>query len=195
MSTHLVPSHESLTLGILAGGLGSRLGGRDKAWLVRDGEPLVAILAQRMSAHVDAVLVSANRNPEHYLSHGLRALHDRVAGIGPLGGLDALATACRTPWLLTLPVDMLQVPDNLVESLTHGDVGAFAVDDDGAQPLVAAWRTDGLRLACEEAIRAGEHAVHALQAAMAMMPVRFEGLRFGNLNTPADLAAAGIELP
>jgi molybdenum cofactor guanylyltransferase len=184
-----------MTLGILAGGQGSRLGGRDKAWLVRDGEPLVASLAQRLSAHVDAVLVSANRNPEAYLSHGLRALHDRVAGIGPLGGLDALATACRTPWLLTLPVDILLVPENLAESLTQGDAGAFAVDDEGVQPLVAAWRTERLRLACEEAINAGEHAVHALQTAMAMEPVHFEGLRFGNLNTPGDLAAAGIELP
>jgi hypothetical protein len=28
-----------------------------------------------------------------------------------------------------------------------------------------------------------------------MTPVRFAGVRFGNLNTPADLAAAGMTLP
>ncbi|MCW5581370.1 MAG: NTP transferase domain-containing protein, partial [Luteimonas sp.] len=95
MTTHLVPTHDGVTLGILAGGQASRLGGRDKAWLERDGVPLVVGLAEGLAAHVDAVIVSANRNPERYLSHGLRVVHDRVAGIGPLGGLDALAAACR----------------------------------------------------------------------------------------------------
>jgi len=28
-----------------------------------------------------------------------------------------------------------------------------------------------------------------------MHPVRLQGVRFGNLNTPADLAAAGIDHP
>lgn len=195
MSTHLVPSHAPVTLGILAGGLGSRLDGRDKAWLLRDGESLVVRLAGLVGPHVDAVLVSANRNPEDYLSHGLRVIHDRVTGIGPLGGLEALANACRTPWLLTLPVDLLEVPDELADQLTRGSQGRFAVDDDGPQPLVAAWRTDGLRAACAEAIEGGNHAIHDLQSALAMVPARFEGLRFGNLNTPADLVAAGIEVP
>src|SRR3546814_8914525 len=63
----------------------TRLGGRDKAWLERAGKPLVLALARRLAPEVVATLVSANRNADHYLSHGLRAIHDRIADIGPLG--------------------------------------------------------------------------------------------------------------
>lgn len=195
MSTHLVPTHPAVTLGILAGGEGSRLGGRDKAWLERDGEALVVLLARQMASQVDAVLVSANRNPERYLSHGLRAIHDRVPGIGPLGGLDALAGACRSPWLLTLPVDLLAVPEDLLDRLVDAGPGAYAEDEDGSQPLVALWRTAALREAAEAAIASTDHAVHAMQAKLGMAGVRFPGVRFGNLNSPADLAAAGIVVP
>lgn len=189
------PIATHVTLGLLAGGLATRLGGRDKAWLERGGTPLVVALAQRFAPRVDAVLVSANRNQEHYLSHGLRALHDRVAAIGPLGGLDALAAECRSPWLLTLPVDALDVPEDLLDALSQAasTSGAVAEDDDGVQPLVALWRCDDLREAAAAAIAAGDHAVHALQDRLGFARVRFAGARFGNLNTPADLAAAGID--
>ncbi|CAN5586138.1 molybdenum cofactor guanylyltransferase MobA [soil metagenome] len=193
MSTHLVPGHHAVTLGILAGGAGSRLGGCDKAWLQRDGEALVVSLARRMSLQVDAVMVSANRNPERYLRHGLRSIHDRVHGVGPLGGLDALADACRSPWLLTLPVDLLSLPDDLLQRLQAAGHGAFAKDSDGPQPLVALWQTKRLRDAASAAVDAEDHAVHALQARLGMPAVDFTPLRFGNLNTPADLVAAGIQ--
>jgi molybdopterin-guanine dinucleotide biosynthesis protein A len=181
------------TLGILAGGRATRLGGRDKAWLERDGMPLVLALARRLAPGTDAVLASANRDLERYPAHGLRAVPDRIAGIGPLGGLDALAAACATPWLLTVPVDLVSADDHLLPSLrAAGDAGAWAEDDDGAQPLVALWRVAALRDALAPAIAAGDHAVHALQSRLGMARVRFAGVRFGNLNTPADFAAAGV---
>lgn len=195
MTTHLVPTQRAITLGILAGGEGSRLGGRDKAWLERDGKPQVMHLVDALAPHVDAVMVSANRNAERYLAHGLRAVHDRIAGIGPMGGLHALAAECRSAWLLTVPVDAVTIPVDLIESLSRADAdpGTYAEDDDGAQPLLALWRVDALRVACAQAVASGEHAVHALQSQLGMAPVRFGALRIGNLNTPHDLAAAGIE--
>lgn len=194
MTARLLPTHPAVTLGVLAGGKGSRLGGRDKAWLERDGKALVVALVERLAPQVDAVLVSANRNPERYLSQGLRMIHDNVTDIGPLGGIEALAAACRTDWLLTLPVDMLTVPDDLLDRLATGTDAAYAEDDDGPQPLVAVWRVDALRRELPAAIASGDHAIHALQSRLEMAPVRFQGLRFGNLNSPQDLAAAGIEL-
>jgi molybdenum cofactor guanylyltransferase len=194
MTAHLVRSQEDgITLGILAGGRATRLGGRDKAWLERDGTPLVQALAQRLAPEVEATIVSANRNAERYLSHGLRAIHDRVADLGPLGGLDALAAECHSEWLLTLPVDVVSINDCLARSLSAaGERGAWAEDDDGPQPLVALWRTTLLREAVAAAIADGDHAVHALQSRIGMACVRFDGVRFGNLNTPGDLAVAGI---
>ena len=182
-----------VTLGLLAGGRATRLGGMEKSWLRRSGVPQVVRLAQRFAPEVDAILVSANRNLEHYAVHGLAVVPDRLADAGPLGGLDALARACATRWLLTLPVDVVAVNDCLLPTLAAaGDRGAHAVDDDGVQPLVALWPAALLRDALPAAL-AGDRSAQALQARLGMEAVRLSGVRFGNLNTPEDLAAAGVE--
>ena len=190
-----LPPHD-ITLGLLAGGAGSRLGGADKAWLQRGGMPQVLRLAKRLSGETASVLVSANRDLQRYTDAGLTAIPDRRSNLGPIAGLDALAAACTTPWLLTIPVDLVDVNDCLLRTLAAAaGEGAFAIDDDGAQPLVALWRVEILRAALSQALAENDIAIHALQARIGMADVRFAGFRFGNLNTPADLAAAGIEAP
>jgi molybdopterin-guanine dinucleotide biosynthesis protein A len=183
----------NVTLGILAGGRATRLGGADKAWLVRQGLPQVVRIARRFAPQTGAVLVSANRDLHRYGEADLTTVPDRHADIGPLGGLDALAATCETPWLFTLPVDIVDVNDCLLPSLASaGALGAFAEDDDGLQPLVALWHVDALRPALAVAIASDELSIHTLQQRIGMHVVRFAGLRFGNLNTPSDLAAAGF---
>ena len=191
----MIAAHD-ITLGLLAGGAASRLGGVDKAWMQRGGVPQVVRLAKRLSDETSSTLVSANRDLPRYADVGLTAIPDRHADIGPIAGLDALANACTTPWLLTVPVDLVDVNDCLLRSLAAaGGDGAFAIDDDGAQPLVALWRVEALRDALSQELAENEIAVHALQARMGLAGVRFAGFRFGNLNTPGDLVAAGIESP
>ena len=189
-----------LTLGILAGGRATRLGGMDKAWVERNGLPQVLRWQRRFAHETGALLVSANRNLPRYEVAGLHAVPDRIAGdFGPIAGLDALLGHCRTPWLLTIPVDLVGVNDCLVPSLCAGrsENGAFAHDGDGPQPLVALWRVDAASLAVSAAVQRNETAIHALQARLGMAGVRFEGVRFGNLNTPEDLRTAGfsVEVP
>ena len=193
-TVNAVISSNDITLGLFAGGKASRLGGIDKAWLERSGEPQVLRWQRRFSNEVGAMLVSANRNLDQYAAHSLIAVSDRTLDAGPLGGLEALAAACETRWLLTLPVDLVGTNDCLLRTLMmmRGEDGAYAVDDDGPQPLVALWRRDALRIACTDALTAGISAVHALQPRLKMARVVFSGFRFGNLNTPADLHAAGI---
>ena len=185
-----------LVLGLLAGGRARRLGGLDKAWLQREGQPQVLRLARALAGDVDHVLVSANRDLARYAAHGLAAVPDRVADAGPIGALDALAAACRAPWLLTLPVDVVEVPGGLAQALASGRAanGARLHDGHGPQPLVALWRTGALRDAVATALAAREHAVHALQARLGMAEVRLDGVRLGNLNTPGDLRAAGVQV-
>lgn len=183
-----------ITLGLLAGGRAMRLGGLDKAWLERDGEAQVLRWRRRFAEQTTVTLVSANRDLWRYANAGLDAIPDHIADAGPLSGLDALAGACHTPWLLTLPVDLVDVNDCLLPTLVScraGD-GAYALDDDGMQPLVALWRVDALRAGIAQALRRGDYGVQQLQATLDMAVVGFSGVRFGNLNTPADLAAAGI---
>ena len=193
-----IPAAAEITLGLLAGGRGSRLGGVDKAWIERDGQPQVLRLAGRFPGEVGAVLVSANRELARYADAGLQAVPDRLPPhSGPLAGIEALAAACRTPWLLTLPVDLFDTNDCLVRTLVscRDADGAVAEDADGLQPLVALYRVEALRAALPAALAAGELAPRRLQQRLRMARVAFAGVRFGNLNTPADLAAVRIVLP
>ena len=185
---------DQITLGILAGGNATRLGGVDKAWLQRGGIDLASRWRDRFTGEVGAMLISANRQLERCAVAGLVPVPDRLAGnLGPLAGLDALADACRTPWLLTIPVDLVEIEPHLLAGLiesAHVD-GACARDDDGLQPLIALWRVDALRDAVAAALAAGELAVQDLHHRLDIAQVHFRGVRFGNLNTPADLSAAG----
>jgi len=186
-------TRDDTMLGILAGGRATRLGGIDKAWLQRDGVPQVLRIASRFGPNLAGVIVSANRDARRYAAHGLRVVADRQLGIGPLAGLDALAAACTTSWLLTVPVDLVDANDCLGESLlAAGMQGAFVEDDDGLQPLVALWPVDRLRATLPQALDEGDYAVQSLQQRMGMMRLRLAGVRLGNLNRPEDLTAAGI---
>lgn len=187
---------DDLTLGLLAGGRATRLGGLEKAWLEQGGEAQVLRLWRRFQDGVSATVVSANQGLNRFEDAGLTVVADRIAGdVGPLAGLDALAVACDTRWLFTLPVDLLDVPADLpsrLHAVAGEGPGAHAVDDDGPQPLVALWRVDALREAVAEALAEHDHAIHRLQARMGMAAVRLDGVRLGNLNTFDDLAAAGV---
>jgi molybdenum cofactor guanylyltransferase len=185
---------ENITLGLLAGGKASRLDGLDKAWLERDQVPQVLRWKRRFIDEAGSILVSANRRFDRYAAHGLTVVPDRKPDLGPLGGLDALAHACETPWLLTLPVDLVGVNECLLRTLVsiRSEHGAYAVDDDGPQPLVALWQRDTLRDACADAITACDYAVHRLVQRCGLPSSLFAGFRFGNLNTPEDLLAAGF---
>jgi molybdopterin-guanine dinucleotide biosynthesis protein A len=186
-----------ITLGLIAGGRALRLGGVDKAWLRRDGVPQVVRWRDRFAGEVGAVLVSSNHPDPRYAAHGFAVVADAdgTAGQGPLAGLLALATACTTPWLFTVPVDLVQCNDCLLRTLValRGDDGALAQDDDGLQPLVALWQRDALRTAAADALARGERAVHRLAEHRTVPVVSFPGVRFGNLNTQDDLRAAGVE--
>lgn len=192
--TTRAPLASDITLGLLAGGRATRLGGIDKAWLRRDGVAQVQRWQRRFAAETGAILVSANRDLARYAAQGIATVADRSADAGPLGGLEALAQACASDWLLTVPVDLVGVNECLLPSLlaARGENGACAEDDDGPQPLVALWRVQPLRDAAAAALAAQELAVHALQSRLGMACVRFAGVRYGNLNTPNDLAAAGV---
>jgi molybdenum cofactor guanylyltransferase len=183
-----------ITLGIVAGGRASRLGGLDKAWLERDSVPQVLRWSRRFANEHGPVLVSANRSFDRYAAYGLRVVADRSESLGPLAALEALSAACETSWLFTLPIDLVDANDCLLRTLiaTRGNDGAFATDDDGPQPLVALWRCDALRLACAAAITERELAVQRLAQRLDLPTTVFAGLRLGNLNTHDDLCMAGI---
>ena len=183
-----IPHFAHCTLGILAGGRGTRLGGRDKAWEIFHGQPLIERTMQALPACFAERLVSANRDTSRYLSLELRVVADRLPDRpGPLAGIDALLAACDTPWLLTVPVDLRRIPHDLGERLfPAGEGGAVAQDMRGLQPLVALWPVARSRKPVADALERGDGAVHRIVAQLSLAIVRFDDADFGNLNAPAD---------
>ena len=183
-----MPSRDRTSLGILAGGRGLRLGGVDKAAIEVEGASLLQRVLDAASGGFAQVLVSHNLPDAPWRAafhaRGLRFVADEVAeGEGPLAGLDALLQACRSEWLLTLPVDLARPTGEMVDALLAQD-GAVARDVDGLQPLAALWPVAPAREAAREALARGERAVHPLAAKLGLHPV--ETQRLGNLNPPRD---------
>lgn len=180
---------ESVTAGILAGGRAVRLGGIDKAWHVYRGHALILRTQQALAGQARSLLVSANRNQERHRSLGLQPVADRLGGaIGPLAGLDALFDACPTPWLVTVPVDLARIPDDLVARLAGGGApnGAVARDRDGVQPLVALWPVERASALLTEVLADGQRSAWSLLRRLGPVEVDFSELHFGNLNRPED---------
>ncbi|HEX4853559.1 MULTISPECIES: molybdenum cofactor guanylyltransferase [Arenimonas] len=180
---------DAITLGILAGGRGQRLGGRDKAWVRHRGAPLVENILMAFPGAFAERLVSVRADDPRFAARGLRAVLDRREDFaGPLAGIEALAAACGTPWLMTVPVDLDRLPDGLADDLASsadGD-GVVVTDADGLQPLLGLWRTDALREHAGAMLDAGESAARRLVARLRVSRLDLAPHRLQNLNTPHD---------
>lgn len=180
-----------VALGILAGGRGGRMGGRDKGWIEIDGQALVQRQLDALRAGVSQVLVSANRNLDAYRALGVEVVEDHWPGQhGPLAGIASLLATVRHDTLLTVPVDALQVPPDYVARMSAVSAGerlrvVVAQDDDGLQPLFARYPA-ALAPHAVESFEAGHRSVRDWQHLFPLYPCRFAGHRFGNLNCPAD---------
>ena len=182
------------SLGILAGGRASRLGGIDKAFAEFQGETLLARTLRNLPEPFAARLLSYNRSPGFALP-GIVVVPDlRPGQPGPLAALEALFQACRTHWLLTAPVDIRHWPPELVARLLDHAVeavdGCAIADADGLQPLVGIWKVRALQASVASALDAGERAVHRWFAAQALPVLDIAPFRLGNLNTAGDFADA-----
>ena len=183
--------HAGVALGILAGGRGERLGGRDKGWIEIDGTAQVHRVLDAMAPQVSSVLVSANRHLDAYGALGARVVPDAWPDHpGPFAGIVSLLAACDEPALLTVPVDALRIPADYAERMLAARGGeAFHVvvaeDDEGLQPLFALYPA-ALGPHARETFDSGRRSVREWQHRFPVYPCRFEGVRFGNLNTPDD---------
>lgn len=137
---------------VLAGGMGSRMGGVDKGLQPWRGRPLAAHVLEALRPQVARLLVSANRNLDAYAAFGHPVLPDPpgLDFAGPLAGMLAgLQAAPDDAWLLTAPCDCPRLPPDLAER------------------LLAAARPHGLAFA-----QAGrEHPTHALLHARLRAPL------------------------
>src|SRR5687768_14732109 len=99
-------SLDGVTLAVLAGGEGSRMG-RPKAGLEIDGEPVLAFLMRRFDWPGPTLLVTApgRERPPGADSFDAEAV-DPVAGEGPLRGLLTALEQASTEAVIAAAVDM-----------------------------------------------------------------------------------------
>jgi molybdopterin-guanine dinucleotide biosynthesis protein A len=117
---------EDITGLILAGGRGSRMGGADKGLQNHLGMPLAMHALMRLSPQVGHMMINANRNLGAYESFGVPVWPDALADYpGPLAGFLAGLEHCETPYLVTVPCDTPNFPEDLVTRLAQ----ALAVND------------------------------------------------------------------
>ena len=183
----------SITGLILAGGLGRRMGGRDKGLQPFRGKPMAAWAIERLAPQVDALLINANQNLEAYAAFGYPVVPDRIAGLaGARAGLHTGLLACATPLLVTAPCDSPFLPEDLVAKLRLALEAAgtdIAVAKTGDQPhpvfsLVHREVLDGLTAFLE----AGGRKVDAWYAALKVAEVPFaDEQAFANINTLEEL--------
>jgi len=111
---------EDITGLVLAGGRGSRMGGADKGLQNHHGMPLAMHALLRLSPQVGHMMVNANRNLGAYESFGVPVWPDALADYpGPLAGFLAGLEHCETPYLVTVPCDTPNFPDDLVARLAQ----------------------------------------------------------------------------
>lgn len=174
---------------ILAGGQGSRMGGRDKGLVDYQGKAFIDHVIARIAPQVGELLISANRNLEEYASRGYVALADTLPGFqGPLAGVLAGLQAARHEWMLTVPCDMPNLPVDLVARLMAGRSSApivIAEDESRTHPAVMLIHK---KLAADLAayLQSGQRAVHRFQAQAGFAAVRFDAAEMQNINSLSD---------
>jgi molybdopterin-guanine dinucleotide biosynthesis protein A len=168
---------------IIAGGRSTRFGS-DKALALIGGERLIDRTA--LDPQVDRLVVCGRKWPS------CLSLADRPqAGLGPLGGLAAAlryARLCGFGKLLSVPVDALAIPHDLVAILTGPGPAVFA-----DQHLVGLWPS-ALSPLLNAHLGTGQRSVRSwLDVCSARRLV--EPCPIGNINRPADLLANGRPRP
>lgn len=171
---------------ILAGGRGSRLGGRDKASIEVDGESLLrrAVDGARSAGCREVVVVGPPRAGWEEIVQ----VREEPAYGGPVAALAAALGRLRSEDVLLMAVDLRNAAGvaRRLASLPRPRTGVVLVDGSGAdQWLASRWRTEVLRGSLT-----GDHRDQALRRVLgAFEPDRVvvgdDLVR--DIDTPADL--------
>ncbi|MEW6132734.1 MAG: molybdenum cofactor guanylyltransferase MobA [Pseudomonadota bacterium] len=174
---------------ILAGGQGSRMGGRDKGLVAYQGRALVDHVIARIAPQVDELFISANRNLDDYAQRGYRVIPDPLPDFqGPLAGVLAGLRAAGHPWMLIVPCDMPRLPRDLAARLLAARAQRpVVIAEDGVRchPAVMLMRTD-LTEALEAYLASGRRSVHGFQESAGFARARFEAAEMANINSLSD---------
>ncbi len=190
-------THEHITGLILAGGLGSRMGGQDKGLVELAGQPMVKHVLDRLAPQVHQLMINANRNAAAYAAFSPWVVPDRLAGfVGPLAGLDAALhdPALEGDWVLTCPCDSPFLPLDLAPRLltaaraANAQVAMVSVDGQPEPAFLLAHR--GVAPSLAAFLEGGGRQIRRWVGETPHVVVDFSDCAgaFCNINTPEELA-------
>jgi len=183
---------------ILCGGRGTRMGGVDKGLQNHNGIPLAMHALLRLQPQVGQLMINANRNLSAYESMGVPVWVDQLVDFpGPLAGWLAGLEQCQTPYMVTVPCDTPDFPQDLVprlaEALVREDADiAMAATQEGdrvqVQPVFCLLKASLLE-SLVAYLYAGERKIDRWTAKHRVATVVFDdACAFFNANTPQELA-------
>lgn len=196
-----LPALPACSVLLLAGGRGSRLGGRDKGLVEWQQRPLIAWLHDLVRPLTDDLVISCNRNHDAYAAYADRLVPDEDELFqGPLAGIREGLAIMQHDWLLVLPCDapLLDLP--LLQALracaaTAPEHPAVVRQGEQWEPLFCCL-PKRLQPAVELAWQQGERSPRRLFVGLGAVSVSCDAgdARLANLNTP-ELLAGTVATP
>ena len=188
MSDHL----SRLSVLLLAGGRGQRMGERDKGLMHWHGRPMVAWIHDVVRPLTDDLIISCNRNHEHYLAYADRVFSDDQASFeGPLAGIRVGLRQARYTHILVLPCDAPQVDADLIQQLIQkiGPEPVVVRQGEWVEPLFCLL-SKALSASLEEAWNAGERSAQRwfAQHSPTFISCQPGDPRLNNFNSPDSLS-------
>ena len=109
-------NHERFAAVLLAGGRSSRMR-TNKASIEYEGMPMWRFQIDKLTKLSPDQLFFSVRSGMEFPPGPWTFVHDRVAGLGPLGGLEAALRQTASDFLVTLAVDMPRITVNFLREL------------------------------------------------------------------------------
>lgn len=206
---HGANSTANLTGLILAGGYAHRMQHVDKGLQELNGKSLVTHVISRLASQVSTVMINANRHLDEYAKFGLSVFSDArflspvnadtdLNYLGPLAGLEAGLSHCKTPYLLTVPCCSPFLPMSLATRLLaaiqeqKADIAIACIGEfthPRAQPFFCLLKTSLLQQ-LQQYLNNGGRKMDDWYGQQALARVYFKDeTEFRNINTLEELQA------
>jgi molybdopterin-guanine dinucleotide biosynthesis protein A len=189
---------------ILAGGMGRRLGYREKALIDINGKTLIALIIEKLEKVVDSIIISVRDRAQEELLKAALSLEYRFAydihkNTGPMSGILSGLSSCEDEYCFIAACDMPFINENVVRLLLRRsdnfDAAIPRWEDGFLEPLHAVYRCVPMIHETKQAIERGETIILAPVFKMKVNYVPMDDVRkldpdlrtFININTNDDI--------
>lgn len=173
---------------VLTGGQSRRMG-RDKALMDVAGEALCVRTARVLQEAGALDVVAIGGNGDAIGALGLEWHADLYPGDGPVGGIITALRVAAGEVIVVVATDLIALTPATVRSIVAGltpRADVVLADSGRREPLCGVWRRRAEPV-LTAAFAAGERAVHAAVADLAVVTVPVDPATLRNVNSPSDL--------